>query len=448
MGESGMLTLKRLATASWVIGLCGGWLIGAAYADESSLPTASGNSESSSGELEEIVVTAQKRSERLQDVPIAVSTASGDQLDSSGITNTMQLASIIPGLQISSNGGNFEPRLRGIGSSATGPGVEESVALVVDGVYYADPLFGPGQLFGVDQVAVLKGPQGTLFGRNATGGVIQVTTKDPTQEFEGQVRTSLDNFLTSRSDLYVAGGLTDTLTTSLSGEYAHQGRGWGTDIDTGQEIHEVTRDVAARSKWVYTPSNDTTVKVIFDYRDTANTNGNNTRPAPGTAPLFGGYQQSDNPWNTDEPSAGYFAMQGGGASLNINQNLDFAQLVSISAYRQGFGTIGFWNSSSSIPNEYVIVDNAFQQVTEEIQLVSPSNPIFNWVAGLYYFYGKEGNGEKPGSIIEFFGPFATLPGVYPLQKITITATTITNSVAGFGQSTVRILPDTDLTIGL
>jgi iron complex outermembrane recepter protein len=233
-----MITLKKLTAVSAVIALCDGSFVWAAVADVPPQPPTSVDAETPAKGLQEVVVTAQKRSERLQDVPIAVSAVSGDQLESAGITNTMQLAEVVPGLQISSNGGNFEPRLRGIGSTATGPGVEESVALVVDGVYYANPLFGPAQLFGVDQVAVLKGPQGTLFGRNATAGVIQITTKDPTQDFEGEARTSLDNFLTTRSDIYLSGGVTDTLTTSFSGEYAHQGRGWGT---TSKRVRIFTR---------------------------------------------------------------------------------------------------------------------------------------------------------------------------------------------------------------
>ncbi|WP_375404610.1 TonB-dependent receptor plug domain-containing protein, partial [uncultured Sphingomonas sp.] len=136
--------------------------------------------------LREVVVTAQKRAENLQRVPIAVTVASGPELAARGITNSLQLVSVAPGLNIRLTAGSFQPSIRGIGTSSNV--VENPVALYIDGVYFPQQREGLRQLDDIEQIAILKGPQGTLFGRNATGGVIQITTLAPSQEFRGQAR--------------------------------------------------------------------------------------------------------------------------------------------------------------------------------------------------------------------------------------------------------------------
>ncbi|MEA2679087.1 MAG: iron complex outerrane recepter protein, partial [Candidatus Binataceae bacterium] len=120
--------------------------------------------------LDEIVVTAQKRSENLQDVPIAISAISGDELAASGANSVTALAEVTPGLQMQTTQGSISPRIRGVGSDL--PNVENSVAMYVDGVYIASPSASLLSLNNVAQVQTLKGPQGTLFGRNATGGAL------------------------------------------------------------------------------------------------------------------------------------------------------------------------------------------------------------------------------------------------------------------------------------
>jgi iron complex outermembrane receptor protein len=130
--------------------------------------------------LEEIVVTAQKRQENMQDVPIAVTAISGDALEKAGVTDTFDLKAVAPSLNFSTAVGGFGlPRIRGVGSTGTGPGIENPVATYIDGVYIGSSTGALTSLNDIEQVAVLKGPQGTLFGRNATGGLIQITTKKP-----------------------------------------------------------------------------------------------------------------------------------------------------------------------------------------------------------------------------------------------------------------------------
>src|SRR5690606_22042455 len=125
-------------------------------------------------------VTAQKRSESLQDVPIAISAFGTVELEKSGIQSYDDLGLVTPGLQSSRQVGAAVPYLRGIGAQSTSVGVESATAMYLDGVYVSGTVDGILTLNNIERIEVLKGPQGTLFGRNTTGGVIHVITKDPT----------------------------------------------------------------------------------------------------------------------------------------------------------------------------------------------------------------------------------------------------------------------------
>src|SRR5580658_1963701 len=131
----------------------------------------------------------------------------------------MALPSVVSGLSVGAAVGNFSPHIRGIGTTAYGIGIESPVALYVDGVYYGSQVTGMSDLVDVTQVNVLKGPQGTLFGRNATGGVIPLSTRDPDSSFGVDVRTDLDNYLPRRTNFYVTDGLSDALKANLSVSY-------------------------------------------------------------------------------------------------------------------------------------------------------------------------------------------------------------------------------------
>ena len=393
-----------------------------------------------SGALQEVVVTAQKRSENLQKVPISVAAISGDQLGASGIVDSSQLSAVIPGLSLGLTTQNFEPHLRGIGTTSNGPGIENPVALYVDGVYYASQLMGLTDLTDVAQVSVLKGPQGTLFGRNATGGVIQLTTRDPTEQVGGIARTELDNFLTTRNMLYVTGGVAPGLSANLSAHYSTQGDGWGKNLASGEDIHKIFHDVSVRNKWLYEPTDDTTVRLNMDFSDLGNNLGPNLRPAPGTVPFMPGFQATSNPYDIDSYINNHTYERRGGISLSVDQNLGFAHLVSISAYRQFHFSTVFAPSATSVPGLDIPFVQDGKQVTEELQLVSPTSETFNWVAGAYYFYGHE--------ILDPFQIFLHGPFDAGLSQIDINDSETTRSLAGFAQSTVQILPKTHLTLGL
>ena len=390
------------------------------------------------GQLQDIVVTAQKRTENLQTVPIAVSAVSSERLQAAGITSTTGLATVVSGFSVNNSVQNFSPHVRGIGTTSIGPGIENPVALYVDGVYYASQIMGLTDMSDVSQVAVLKGPQGTLFGRNATGGVIQLTTREPSHEFGGEFRSELDQYLTSRNYLYMTGG-SDDLAMNVSVRYATQGEGWGKNLATGEDIHKINHDTGVRTKWVYTPTDTTKIKLAADYSDQSNSLGPNLRPIPGTTPLLAGFTDNGNIFNTNSFVTNRSTGWNGGGSLTVDQDMGFARLVSISAYRKYKFSSVFSSSLSPQPGVRTDFTQAGRQFSQEVQLVSPDDGDLTWVAGAYYFWGREG---LPSFIIRNFNGFGFLP------RIDVKGSESTESIAGFGQATYSFTPDTRLTVGL
>ena len=404
-----------------------------------------------SSALMEIVVTAQKRSENAQTVPIAITAVTADQLSAAGISSTMQLENLTPGLNVGTTGDSFLPHIRGVGTAAAGPGNENSIALYVDGVYYANQIWGIASLGDVSDISVLKGPQGTLFGRNATGGVIQMSTRSPSHDFQGDISESYDSYRTTTTNVFVTGGLTDTIASSLSASYSYQGKGWGTDTDTGaQDIDQVRRDLRLRNKWLYTPTDDTTITLSLDYMNRLTNVGFVNAPYPGTTLLVPGYVGSTNPWDADPALVTHINTEGGGGSITVNQNLGFARLVSISAYRQLYNfDHDYTVTATPIEAQVLQIPTEASQTSQEFQLISPDSAKVKWTAGLYYFNSHEGTGGSSFGASPFTVNLqAPLAPPDTKEQISIYTSLGTQSYAAFGQATIPILPQTNFTIGL
>src|SRR5690606_18800905 len=171
-------------------------------------------------ELDGLVVTAQKRVERLLDVPMSITAVTAEQLSESGIGSTRDLQQIVPGLTAVNNGLGFVPVLRGISSQGTSPGDESNVSTYLDDVYLGAPLTGLFDLADIERIEVLKGPQGTLFGRNATGGAIRIVTRTPS--FTPQGSASVDygfDYDEVNVTGYLTGPISESIAASLSLAY-------------------------------------------------------------------------------------------------------------------------------------------------------------------------------------------------------------------------------------
>ncbi|HEX2762696.1 MAG TPA: TonB-dependent receptor [Allosphingosinicella sp.] len=172
----------------------------------------------------DIIVTAQGRAQILQDVPLAVSAVSAESLQNSGASDIRQLNQLAPSLLVSSTGteANGSARIRGIGTVGDNPGLESSVAVFIDGVYRSRSGIGLNELGEIERVEVLRGPQGTLFGRNASAGILNIVSKKPSFNFEGYGSLTYGNYDMIRGDAGVTGPLSDTIAFRLDGVYTRR----------------------------------------------------------------------------------------------------------------------------------------------------------------------------------------------------------------------------------
>lgn len=391
--------------------------------------------------IADIVVTAQRREERLQNVPISVTALNASQLSNSGITSTLDLTTVTPTLTISQTAGRPQPRLRGVGTSFGAAGLENSVATYVDGVYLAA---APGSVFslaGIERIEVLKGPQGTLFGRNATGGLIQIVTKKPSEQFGGTLSGSYDNYDTITGDGYITSGLAPGLAVDFAAHASFQGDGYGRNRFLNIDSNRTDEDIAFRSQLLY--SGDTTnFRLAVDYSKLEGSPYESVRTTY-DIPVFGPSLPDASPWDSNGNVAWNMLNKNYGFSLAVNQELSFADLVSITALRRGRFSISV--EGDNTPTDAFSVDfvEKDKQFSQELQLLSkPESPV-SWLVGAYYF--RASSRYSPVDIN--FGPPLQDPA-FPIAVLRTFNRQATRSYAGFAQSTVPIGEATRLTGGL
>ncbi len=215
----------------------------------------------------DIIITATKRSQALSDVPIAVSAIGAEALQNSGATDIRQLNQLSPSLLVSSTSSESSggvARIRGIGTVGDNAGLESSVAVFIDGVYRSRTGAGLTELGELERIEVLRGPQGTLFGRNASAGLINIVTAKPKFELGGNAELSYGNFNYWR----VAGGVTgpiaeDLLAARIDGVYTKRD-GFIEDVISGDKINNRDRYLV-RGQLLFTPGDDLEIRLIGDY---------------------------------------------------------------------------------------------------------------------------------------------------------------------------------------
>ncbi len=387
----------------------------------------------------DIIVTAQKRSERLQNVPIAVNVVGATQLADSGIKELQQLNSIVPGLNIATTLGAFQPTTRGVGTSSNV--VENPTALYIDGIYLPQQREGLRDLADIEQVTVLKGPQGTLFGRNATAGVIQITTRAPSFTTQGAFTAGIDNYATVRGSAYITGGITDTLAASGTVSISEQGDGYGRSLTGGFDTYRTFHNGSARLKLLFQPDAKTKFTLIADYLDRRDA-GSNYQPYPGTTFAYAGFGPVSSRYDTYAGTPSFNGFYGGGVSLEMTHDFTFGKLVSISSYRRGRGSFqfDFDNVAATYSLNRSVSPN--EDYTEEVQIVSPGGARFNYVAGVFYIHSTSG--------YDFFNRIIAGPLVAPpanVTNLTTASSETAESVAPFAQVDIELFSRTKLTLG-
>ncbi len=402
---------------------------GQVYAQSTDQANAASNAAAAVTTLPEIVVTAEKRSANLQSVPIAISAITAKEAMIKGLTDTASLQTAVPGLVLTNTGGVASPFIRGVGSNLLDPSAENSVSLVVDGVYIAAPQAGLFDLINLQSVEVLKGPQGTLFGRNATAGVIQITTKTPSRQPSGDVSVSYGNYEDLLAKGYVTAGITDWLAGDLAVLYHDQGQGYGRNLTTGAEIFKQDiGDYALRTKLLFTPVSGT--RILFSADFSHSVSNPSYQPPKNDPSVIDPAITYPGPYNTQEDLNSRDQVDTGGVSLQVDQDLGPTKLTSITAYRQSTIKYAIDDDGTPLP----IADfnlNSFQHnYSEEIRLANLKDGWLTWVIG-GFFYGNNG-GYNPVLLDGF---------EYTQTKQT------SWSYAGFTQATAKLPWDTQFSLG-
>ncbi|MCK9564127.1 MAG: TonB-dependent receptor, partial [Bacteroidales bacterium] len=404
--------------------------------------------------LEEIIVTAQRRQESLQEVPIAVVALTADALEQRGVADTIALPEAVPSVKYTSSGPSGIFFIRGVGNSNAGLGEEGANAFYVDGVFMPD-LFQSVLMFNnIDRVEVLKGPQGTLFGRNSSGGLIHVITREPEHETRASLKLGYANYDRATTQAYLGGGLTDTLSADIAITTANQGDGWGRNLTTGADAGKGWH-WGLRSKLVWTPTDSARFTLAGDYMklssDTSNlwhlppgATGMGFPPSPATvrAPLGGsGFNvASDHPTNT--------RIRVGGASLTAEFDLDWATLTSITAARQLTNDSGIDVDSGPLPLLGIVLDSETSSFQQEIRLASSETDPFGWQTGVFFLRSSaELTGTTTsGLLIQHHPQFSLLP--FPVTGFADFVEQTIESVAVFGEGSYAFTPTTRVIAGL
>ena len=339
--------------------------------------------------LEEVIVTAQKRTESLQDVPISITAMSGQKIDDVGITGLEELTQYMPNVTINNGAGTPNLFIRGVGSG-TNAGFEQSVGMYVDGIYS-----GRGALAAVpttmdlERVEILKGPQGILFGKNTIAGAINITTAKPTDEFEGMVEALYEHdHGEEQYNLMLSGPLTDTLSGRLAVRHDKMDGWWENEFTGAEGRNDDIWYGRGSLRWLATD----TLEINAKYE-----HGDFDRRSRPTYVYQSDFTGQENDFGTvpfpivGDPDKGAVDVDGGSDTttdvfaVTVDWELDFATFTSISAYSSydSDGAPGNTDMTAT-PSLSRAKFEDYEQYSQEIRLVSPGGETLDWIAGAYY----------------------------------------------------------------
>ncbi|WP_066794680.1 TonB-dependent receptor [Sphingomonas soli] len=362
---------------------------------------------------DEIIVTAQGRSQVLSEVPLAITAISADSLENTGATDIRQLNQIAPSLMVSSTGSeaNGSARIRGIGTVGDNPGLESSVAVFIDGVYRSRSGMGLNELGDIDRIEVLRGPQGTLFGRNASAGILSIVSKAPSAAgFSAGAEATYGNYDFLRLAGHVNAPLSESLAGRIDATYVKRD-GFYRDVTNNRDVNNRDR-YFVRAQLQYEPSSDLTIRLIGDYTkrnedccgavylDSAANQyiGGLNDPAQNSiVRVLQGLGQPmaafSNPYSRNlyvTPGRSYGgSTTDGGVSMEVNWDLGGAKLTSITGYRD-------YKSDQASDTDYSFVDilyradnggaaRSFKTFSQELRLQGTAmDESIDWLIGGYY----------------------------------------------------------------
>ena len=340
-----------------------------------------------------IIVTATKREQTLQEVPVAVSVTSAAAIERAQVRDLKDLQTLVPSLRVSQlqSSASTDFIIRGFGNGSNNPGIEGSVGVFIDGVYRSRSASAIGDLPNLQRVEVLRGPQSTLFGKNASAGVISIVTAAPSYEFGGSAEISYGNYNAIVAKADITGPISDNIAFSLAGGI-NKRDGYGTNLTDGSKTSERNRWFG-RAQLLIEPSDTIKFRIIGDY-DKIDENccfvGNVfAGPIPtGAINGIGGRINPNGVFNYSEFQnfSSENKITNGGVSVQADFDLGAMKLTSITAYRKSRAKS---NADSDFTSADLIGANRgdvdIKTKTQELRLTSDFEGPFNFLLGGYYF---------------------------------------------------------------
>ncbi len=433
MRKASYQTILRTTVAGCCLMLAAG-LPGHAYAEAVDVV------EAAAGDGD-IVVTAQRREEKAKDVPITLTTITSDVLGNGDVQQLSDISKLTPALRFDNYGGFAQPTIRGVGTAVSASGAGSNVGIYIDGFYAPNPLSADFQLLSVESVTVLKGPQGTLFGRNSTGGAIQVTTSKPSQDARGVAEVSYGRFNAQKYQLYATGGLTDTVAVDIAALY-RKGNGFVRNTVTGSKKDAAYDAWSVRAGVKVDLSDNASILFRYTHADTQDPTSlvansyieNGVTQSVGA--IIPGAVTATKYNEVSNTSRTYFDSLVNAYQLTGEFDLGFASLTSYTQYRDESSQSFLDLDGSSIPVfdvDFYITDKIF---TQELLLASQGDGPLQWTVGGFYFSDKNRFQHLNGYVSG--GPGGLISK----------SQTDTSSVAAFADLTYALTPELFLTGGL
>lgn len=399
------------------------------------MPTFAAQGDEESVSLQAVTVTATRRAESLQKVPVAVSVVDGEQLERDNRNGVASIVQQVPSLNFRTGASNKDTSLfiRGVGTISTSPGVEPTVATVIDGVVYGRPSQATLDLLDLERIEVLRGPQGTLFGKNASAGVLNIVTKAPTEETHGYIDQSYYSGNESRTRFGIGGSLIpDTLKGSLTTLFGS----YDGNVDNRANGHEVNgyNRKGVRGKLEFTPNDDLTLTLAADYMQ-SHDDAPNGVVSKALTPAFAGalapVSASGHSRDIASDYRSHVEDINKGLSAQLDWNLGDYTLTSITAWRGWDNTQ--WQDgdrlatiTSAFPGTEDKGDLSYDQYSQEVRLASPKGEFVEYVGGLFYMHGKDDETYR-----------RTLVTPTGSQRGVADYTTTSDSYSAFGETTLN-----------
>ncbi|MCR8922087.1 TonB-dependent receptor [Dasania sp. GY-MA-18] len=341
--------------------------------------------------LEEVMVTAQKRAQSVNDIGVSASALSGDGLKALGIEQSSDLGAMTPGLVTvnATSGGTPIFAIRGIGLDDFNANNTSGVGVYTDEVFASSPVYLSGQLFDIERVEVLKGPQGTLYGKNTTGGAINFISNKPSDEFEASIEAGYGSHETVDLTGIVSGPITDGIRGRIATNYVKAGEGWQEDVATGKEYGKIDK-LALRGQLAFDISDNGDALLRAYYSEDNSIPESPHNEGAQDALLLTDFDVLSSPTNPSKVSVGALDIgkdeQGSGFALTVNYDFDAFQFISISSFDQYERVVLDNYDGHSVSTMELFLDEELEQWSQEFRLVSNSDGPLTWVTGVNISY--------------------------------------------------------------